>query len=203
MAWPADTPDLQRAERALREAWDGASEPIADVASQVARSLSDLERAALAGAPLPFDAAPVRRALAMRVRVGVAFATAPPPGSSVDGSAVATLLREIDDLLSDVNALAEGAATEQATALGACRSALVREAIDFSEAAQRYTPAALVVEEEPLPAARLRPARAGPPGAYGGAGVLALARTPQAMVIALVACAALAVAWGWSLLVGH
>jgi hypothetical protein len=203
MAWPADTPDLQLAERALRETWDGSSEPVADVASQVARSLSDLERAALAGAPLPFDASPVRRALAMRVRVGVAFATAPPPGSSVDASAVATLLGEIDDLLSEVNALTEGAARDQAMALGACRSALVREAIDFSAAAQRYAPAELVVEERPPAAARPGRAPARPPGVYGGAGVLALARTPHAMVIALVACAALAVAWGWSLLVGH
>ena len=192
MAWPADAPDLQLAERALRETLEGASTPVAGVASQVARSLSGLERAALAGAPLPFDASPVRRALAMRVRVGVAFATAPPPGSSVDAAAVARLLGEIDDLLSEVNALTETAATELATALGACRSALVKEAIDFSEAAQRYTPAELTVDEGPLP-------RAGPgaAGAYGGAGVLAMARTPQAVVIALVACAALAVAWGW------
>jgi hypothetical protein len=198
MAWPADTPDLQLAERALRETSEGASTPVAGVASQVARSLSALERAALAGAPLPFDASPVRRALAMRVRVGVAFATAPPPGSSVDAAAVAMLLGEIDDLLSEVNALAESAEKERATALRACRSALVREAIDFSAAAQRYAPAELVVEEGPLPAVRPRAA-----DASGGAGVLAMVRTPQAMVIALAACAALAVAWGWSLLAGR
>ncbi|HSM91509.1 MAG TPA: hypothetical protein VLT47_01410 [Anaeromyxobacteraceae bacterium] len=203
MAWPAETPDLQAAERALRGALEGSPAPapvVAGVASQVVRTLTDLERASLAGASLGFDGAPVRRASAMRVRVGVAFATAPPPGARADAAAVAALLGEIDDLLSEVNALAETASMDLARALGSCRAALVREAIDFSMAAQRYAPAEPAWGEVPV---GLPPA--GARAVDGGVqlGVLALARAlPARALIALAACAAIAAVYGWSVL-GH
>jgi hypothetical protein len=65
----------------------------------------------------------------------------PPSGSNSDAAAVAALLGEIDGLLAEVNVLAGAASPELAPALGACRNALVKEAIDFSEVAQRYVPA--------------------------------------------------------------
>jgi hypothetical protein len=171
--WPANAPDLELSERALLAAVDGAAPPIpelGDVAAQVAAALSDIERAALLGASPGFDATPLRRAAAMRVRVGFAFASAPPAGSNSDSAAVAAFLGEIDALLSEVNALAAAVPEDMAPALGACRNALVKEAIDFSEVAQRYVP----VEVEPVPQEQRRPAK------VAGARVLSDARVSEA-----------------------
>lgn len=141
VTWPANAPTLGIAEEALLAGLDRTPPPFpafGAVALQVADALSDLEVKALARAPLQIDGGPIRRAASMRVRVGVAFATAPPRGASSDSASVAALLAEIDDLLAEVNALASDAPPELAPALGGCRNALVKEAIDFSEVAQRY-----------------------------------------------------------------
>ncbi len=170
-AWPGNTPDLELAERALLAELTGAVPPvpaIAGVAAQVAGALSDLEKVSLARTPVELDAAAVRRAAAMRVRVGVALATAPPVGASADQAAVAALLAEIDELLFEINGLAAEAQPLLAAALGRCRSVLVKEAIDFSEAAQRY--ARLEPEPDPAPAAhrqRQAPAGSSPVGPAG------------------------------------
>lgn len=168
-AWPGNAPDLELAERALLAEVTGAVAPvptIAGVAARVAGALSDLEKVSLARAPLEIDTAPVRRAAAMRVRVGVAIATAPPAGATADSDAVAALLAEIDELLFEVNALAASAPPLLVAALGRCRSVLVKEAIDFSEVAHHYERPDL----EPGPAyamRRARPARASPTAAQG------------------------------------
>jgi hypothetical protein len=143
------------------------------VATQVAGALSAIEEKALARAPLEVDGTPIRRAAAMRVRVGFAFASAPPRGSSSDPDAVATLLGEIDELLSEVNGLAASSSLELAPALGACRNALVKEAIDFSEVAQRY------VAAEPAVLAARAPAR---PRSTTGARAVSSVRAPKAAV---------------------
>jgi hypothetical protein len=159
--WPANAPDHASAEEALLAGMDRTPPPFpafGAVAIQVADALSELEVKALARAPLQIDGGPIRRAAAMRLRVGVAFATAPPRGASSDPAAVAALLAEIDDLLSEVNALAVDAPPELAPALSACRNALVKEAIDFSETAQRYVAVdAPFAQEAPVARPRVMP----------------------------------------------
>jgi hypothetical protein len=87
--------------------------------------------------------------------VAVALATAPAPGGAVDQGAVSAFLADIDALLSDVNALASEAPPEVQASLEAMRNALVKEAIDFSEAVQRAAPAEAL--PQPAPAARRAP----------------------------------------------
>jgi hypothetical protein len=98
-----------------------------------------------AGEPQPIDTEPVRRAAVMRVRVAAALATAPAPGGDVDQGAVSAFLGDIDALLSDVNALAAGAPPDVQASLETMRNALVKEAIDFSEAVQHAAPAGALV----------------------------------------------------------
>jgi hypothetical protein len=157
--WPAEVPGELEAADALRRALAG--EPSALGAplpglDEVVAGLSEIERAVLAGAPQPVDPEPIERAAVMRVRVAAALATVPSSGSEVDAGTVSAFLAEIDALLSAVNALAAGAPPDVLPSLEAVRNALVREAIDFSEAAQRASQAGAPAE---LPAARRAPAR--------------------------------------------
>ncbi|HTN53352.1 MAG TPA: hypothetical protein VML50_13180 [Anaeromyxobacter sp.] len=146
--WPATAPSDGEAEAALLAAIAGTlaeSAPLGAVAGQVVDGLSELELAVLQGAEQPVDTAPVRRAAVTRLRVAAALAALPAPGSPVDGQAVQALLAAIDGLLAEVNVLFGGAPPELQPGLEAVRNALVKEAIDFSEAAQRVgTPAAPV-----------------------------------------------------------
>jgi len=159
MPWPANVPGREESGVALALALSGEAlppgSPLAAAAAVVA-SLSDIERAAISGSPLPLDAGPIRRAAVMRVRVAAALATAPAPGGEVDAAEVSAFLVEIDGLLEEVNALAAGATAEMQASLEAVRHALVKEAIDFSEAAQ---PALADGEQAPASAAAARTAR--------------------------------------------
>ncbi|MGC3997872.1 MAG: hypothetical protein QM767_10420 [Anaeromyxobacter sp.] len=142
LAWPAGVADAAEADDAIYRAirgLRGPPSPLQATADVVAAGLSEVERSALLGKPLPFDAAPVHDAAVVRLRVAAALAGAPAPGSPVDGAAVQALLAEIDGLLSKVNALHAAATSDVQPGLGLLRNALVREAIDFSEAAQRIT----------------------------------------------------------------
>ncbi|BDG04349.1 hypothetical protein [Anaeromyxobacter oryzae] len=154
--WPASAPGSAEAEAALVAALTGGAEVagLGAVAAHVASALSDLEREILAGGRPPVDAEAIRRAAVMRVRVGAALASVPPRGSRVDAGAVHAFLGEIDALLSAVAALAGTAPEALHPSLEAVRNALVKEAIDFSEAAQRIAPAAPVAQEAPRPSAR-------------------------------------------------
>jgi hypothetical protein len=137
-AWPANVPGPREAAgalaRGLAGVFDPPGTPLAAIAD-VVNGLSELERAVLAGEPQPVDGAPIRRAAVMRVRVAVALA--PPAGTPVDEGAVSALLADIDALLSEVNAVTLGAPPELQPSLEAIRNALVKEAIDLSEVAQR------------------------------------------------------------------
>jgi hypothetical protein len=158
--WPATTPAADQAEAALVRALDGAGAAagLDAVAAQVAAGLTDLEREILRGAAAPIDAEPIRRAAVMRVRVAAALASRPRPGTPVDDGAVHAFLAELDALLSAVGAQAASAPAEVQGSLDAIRSALVTEAIDFSEMAQRVAPAsAPPVTADPRPARRPLP----------------------------------------------
>jgi hypothetical protein len=110
------------------------------VVEAVVAGLSPLERDVLSGAATPPGADTVRKAALMRLRVAAALAAAPAPGTPVDAGAVSAILAEIDGLLSEVGALVHTATPEEQGSLEAMRNALVKEAIDFSEAAQRLAP---------------------------------------------------------------
>ena len=73
----------------------------------------------------------------MRLRVAEALGTTPQAGSGIDSAALSGILGEIDALLAEVAPLLAGAPAGLAPALETIRNALVSEAIDFSEAAQR------------------------------------------------------------------
>jgi hypothetical protein len=163
-AWPSNVPGpIESADalgRALAGKLDPPGTPFGSVAEVLAH-LSELEHAVLSGAPQPIDTDAIRRAAVMRVRVAVALATAPAPGGEVDAGAVSALLGDIDALLSEVNALAGAAPPEVHPALEQIRNALVKEAIDFSEAAHRVQPAEPALRAEPQSTAtRGRAARA-------------------------------------------
>jgi hypothetical protein len=156
-AWPASIPAPAEAASALRQALSGAGPEGAPIPGidEVVASLADVELAVLAGEPLPLDPEPIRRAAVTRVRVAAALATAPGGGEPVDAAAVSALLAEIDGVLSQVSDVASGAPEDLQPSLEAVRNALVGEAIDFSEAAQRASPAgAPAVAPAPAPAGR-------------------------------------------------
>ncbi len=156
--WPANGPSAVEAAdalgRGLAGRFDPRGRPLAAVADVVG-SLTELERAVFAGVPQAIDTEPIRRAAVMRVRVQVALATAPATRGDVDGVAISALLAEIDALLSDVNVVAQAAPPGLQPALEQVRNSLVKEAIDFSEAAHRVQPAELAPGRGP-PAARAR-----------------------------------------------
>jgi len=142
--WPSGLSTPAQAEdalqRALRETTDP-GRPLHALALRTLESLSDLERAVLAGEPQPLDPAPIRKAAVMRLRVAEALASAPPQGSTVDAAALSAMMGEIDGLLAEVAPLLAAAPPELAPALESIRNALVAEAIDFSEAASRASAA--------------------------------------------------------------
>jgi len=137
-AWPVGIPGVDEAEGALVMALRGRLRPDAPLAALAERTLaamSDLERGTLGGVAQALGAGPVLRAAVMRFRVAAAIATAPRPPAAVDGEAVAALMAELDVVLAEVNGLAVAAPEAQQPALAAIRNALVKEAVDFSEAA--------------------------------------------------------------------
>jgi hypothetical protein len=135
-AWPANGPGAVEAEQLLRGALDGDLDPSAlgALARQVAAGLSALEREAFTGATPAVDPGPLRRVAVLRLRVAAALAAKPPHGTASDSGAVAELLSELDTLLQAVKALIDGASPELKLQLEPIRNALVREAVDFSEA---------------------------------------------------------------------
>lgn len=166
-AWPAATPDGAEAADALLRSLAGTlpdAAPLAAVAGQVVASLSALEREVLAGDPQGFDPAPVRAAAVMRLRVAAALAAAPQAGVAVDGAALQGILGEIDGLLAEVKVLLREAPEDGRLGLEAIRNALVREAIEFSEAAGgRAAPAGGTATPAPAPGGRAPATRPVPP----------------------------------------
>jgi hypothetical protein len=138
-AWPANGPSAGEAEAMLRDALAGAGglSTHRAVVEQAIAGLSVLEREVFLGGAPAIDAGPIRHAAVLRLRVAVALATRPPPGAAVDGAAVAELLSEIDRLLGAVKGLLDAAPLEAQASLEAIRNALVKEAVDFSEASHQ------------------------------------------------------------------
>lgn len=138
-AWPATVPTSAEASQALVAALAGRlaeGSPLRLAADQAVAMMSGLERRVLTGEGVPFDEAPLRAAAVLRLRIATAISTRPPVGSPVDQPAVEALLAELDTALSAVNALLPGASDELRPALEVVRNALVKEAVDFSEASQ-------------------------------------------------------------------
>jgi hypothetical protein len=134
--WPATGPSAAEAELALRARLAGEedSSSLRPVIDQVVAGLSTLERDVFTGGAAPYDAELIRHAAVLRLRAAAALATRPPPRTPVDSIAVAELLFEIDGVLTQVKALVDLATPELKPQLEAIRNALVREAVDFSEA---------------------------------------------------------------------
>jgi len=160
-AWPANLPGAEESARLLLAAVAGEAlepGPLAEAAAGAAEKLSQPERDAVAGRPLPVDAAVIQRAAVLRFRVALALHTAPRPGGAGDAGAVQALLAEIDGVLAELKVLEEGAPPAAQPGLDTIRSGLVSEAIDLTEAVQRLAPAPPPqTETAPKPAAR-RPA---------------------------------------------
>jgi hypothetical protein len=135
-AWPASGPSAAEAEQALRGALagDGDGSSLGAVAQQAAAGLSALEREVFDSTTEAVDAGLIRRATVLRLRLAVALATRPPKGTACDSAAVAELLSEIDQLLVAVKGLLDEGTTEGRASLESIRNALVKEAVDFSEA---------------------------------------------------------------------
>ncbi len=165
-AWPATGPSAAEAELLLRGAMAGAVEltSLRAVIEQTVAGLSPLEREVFTGGTLAVDAGLIRHAAVLRLRVAAALASRPAPGTAIDGAAVAELLSEIDGLLGAVKGLLEGAPPEVKVSLEAIRNAMVKEAVDFSEACHEVGTAELP----------LAPAPARPTGRAAGARVLSL-----------------------------
>ena len=135
-AWPATGPSAAEAELALRSRLAGTADtsPLRAVTEQTVAGLSSLEREVFTGGLVPVDAELIRHAAVLRLRAAAALATRPPSGTPIDSEAVAELLSEIDGVLHQVKALVDVAGSEVKPSLEAIRNALVKEAVDFSEA---------------------------------------------------------------------
>jgi hypothetical protein len=109
-------------------------------------ALSTAEKAAAQGQKLPFDPSPVRRAVGLRWQVAAAIDTLPSLGAKVDPAAVQAVLVGIDEVLADLKEQSDDAAPEALRAIEMVRHALVKEAIDLTEALQQVAPAEVVEE---------------------------------------------------------
>jgi len=148
VAWPTSVLDGVDAtavlEAALSGRWPGP--PLRKVTEELVGGLSDAETGALRGVDLPWDPAPLRQAAALRWKVAAALATLPPPGTPVDQEAVKSILAGIDQALAALKAVSGAAGPEAQRATENVRHALVKEAIDLTEALQLVLPAEAVKE---------------------------------------------------------
>ena len=142
----------------------GELSPLRAVAEQAVAGLSALEREVFTGGALAVDAEPIRHAAVLRLRVAAALATRPPPGSrhrrrgrgrAAVGDRRAARCRE--------GAARRRGPAEAQVSLEAIRNALVKEAVDFSEACHEAGTGTEAVAAVRAAAAR---ARRGEPGAH-------------------------------------
>ena len=129
-----------------RSPGSGPEQRLRPVTEKLVAALSTAEKASALGQKLPFDPAPVRRAVGLRWQVAAAIETLPPMGAQVDQGAVQGILGGIDDVLAELKVLSDDAGPEALRALEGVRHALVKEAIDLTEALQQVAPAELVEE---------------------------------------------------------
>jgi len=146
--WPGTvlsaTDGLAVVRAALSGLWP--EQQLRPVTEKVVASLSTAEKAAAQGQKLPFDPAPMRRAVGLRWQVAAAIDTLPPPGTRLDQAAIQSILLGIDEVLAGLKEQADDAGPEALRALETVRHALVREAIDLTEALQQVAPAEVVEE---------------------------------------------------------
>ena len=146
--WPGTLLSASDAEGLLAGALVGLwpEEKLRPLTASVLAGLSGAEKAALQDQPLPFDAGPVKRAAGLRWQVAAALGSVPAEGTPVDEEAVKAILASIDGVLADLKALSDDATPEALRAIENVRHAVVKEAIDLTEAVQRVVPADVVAE---------------------------------------------------------
>ena len=146
--WPGTVLSAVDGQAVMRAALSGLwPEPsLRPVTEKLAASLSVAEKGATLGQKLPFDPVPVRRAVGLRWQVAAALDTIPSQGAKVDQEAVRAILGGIDEVLADLKTLSDDASPEALRAIETVRHALVKEAIDLTEALQQLAPAGMVEE---------------------------------------------------------
>jgi len=146
--WPGTVLSAADGQAVMRAALSGLwPEPrLRPVTEKLVASLSTAEKGATLGQKLPFDPVPVRRAVGLRWQVAAALDTLPPQGAKVDQSAVQVILGGIDEVLADLKTLSDDASPDALRALETIRHALVKEAIDLTEALQHVAPPEMVKE---------------------------------------------------------
>ena len=146
--WPGTVLSAADGQAVMRAALSGLwPEPsLRPVTEKLVASLSTAEKGATLGQKLPFDPVPVRRAVGLRWQVAAALDTLPSQGAKVDQAAVQAILGGIDDVLADLKTLSDDASPEALRALETIRHALVKEAIDLTEALQQVAPPEMVEE---------------------------------------------------------
>ncbi len=146
--WPATVLSAEEGLSVVKGALSGLwpEQRLRSITESVVASLSAAEKAAALGQPFPVDAAPMRRAVGLRWQVAAAIQTLPPVGSPVDQRAVQEILEGIDQVLAELRTGSDDSVPEALRSVEAVRHALVREAIDLTEALQKVAPADVVVE---------------------------------------------------------
>jgi len=146
--WPGTVLAAADAEGLLSGALVGLwpEEALRPLTEKVLAGLSNAEKAALQDQRLPLDSGPVKRAAGLRWQVAAALASVPAAGTPVDHGALKAILAGLDDVLADLKAMSEGATPEALRIIENVRHAVVKEAIDLTEAVQRVVPAEVVAE---------------------------------------------------------
>jgi hypothetical protein len=147
--WPSTGPGEQDAEHLLCSALAGLSAAGDAALDATIEALTPIETEALQSLASVPEPAPIRRLATLRYRVAFALSTAPPPGSPVDAAGANLLLTEIDEALPALRKVAERM-PERAAEMEPIRIALVKQAVDLSEALHRLQPGAVTA---PVPAA--------------------------------------------------
>ena len=157
-AWPDAVPSAAVAEALLLAMSVG--RPLGDggqlaAAEGVLSAASELERAAFAGADVPVEAAALRAAAAMRLRLDLALSTVPAGDDGANLPAAQQLVAEVDGTLDRIKALTAAAPPGVAAALEPLRLVLVESGIELAGVVSRLAPA-----DVPRPASRAVPAKA-------------------------------------------
>jgi len=146
--WPgtvlSSTDGLSVVRAALSGLWP--EQALRPVTERVVAALSDAEKGAALGQELPFDPAAVGRAVGLRWQVAAAIDSLPPLGAQIDQQAVQRILVGIDEVLAELKVQSDDAGPDSLRALEGVRHALVKEAIDLTEALQQVAPAEVVEE---------------------------------------------------------
>jgi hypothetical protein len=157
-AWPAGVPGGPEAEQLLATALASGAAiegEEAEVARRVLAGLTAGERDALRDAATTEGHQLLRRSAGLRLRVALALARPPAPGSPYDEAAVHSLLAELDsELQALTSAGQEERRPELQLALDTVRGALVTEALQLTDVVQKIAPAGQPVPAAPALAAR-------------------------------------------------